>query len=66
MNEFKHFGIAFSGSGCFCNAQKHLMDQVHNTTGGIIRKSRKFNLPLKHQLDLFDRVDMSIIFIGSD
>jgi hypothetical protein len=66
VKEFKYLGIIFSRSGFFCKAKAHLCEQAQKAMYGVLNKIRQFNLPIKSQFDLFDRIVVPILTYGCE
>ena len=66
VDEFKYLGVIFSFNGMFKTCRKFLYGQAQKAMFSLLCKCRKFNLPLKVCLELFDRLIVPILTYGSE
>ena len=65
-DSFVYLGTMFSYNGWFTKNNKHLFDQDHKAMFALLRKSRKLQLPVDIQLQLFDSMVVPILLYGSE
>lgn len=65
-DEFTYLGVLFSNNGKFAKTKKRALDQGRKAMFSIMKKSRKFNLPVDLQLHLFDTMVSPILLYGSE
>ena len=53
-DDFTYLGIVFMSNGSFCKNKSKLVHQGRKALYSILKKSRKLNLPIDLQIDLFD------------
>ena len=65
-DSFVYLGTMFSYNGRFSENNKHLFDQARKAMFAVLRKSRKLQLPVDNQLQLFDSMVVPILLYGSE
>ena len=66
INEYKYLGITFNYNGRFRNCQLQLLEQARRAMYSIIGTSRKFDLPVDMQLEMFHCMVSPILLYGSE
>ena len=63
---FVYLGAFFSSNGRFINNNRRLAEQARKAMFSVLRKSRKLQLPVDLQIQLFDSMVVPIILYGSE
>ena len=66
VEEFKYLGVTFKYNGNFNNNIKALKTQGDRAIFSIIKKARKYNLPVYMQFELFDKMVIPVILYGCE
>ena len=66
VDSFKYLGITFNHNGKFNVCQKALINQASRAMYSILSKSRKLELPINIQLELFDKMVLPIMCYGCE
>ena len=62
--DFGYLGMTFDCKGKFFKARSALIEQARRASFAVIKKSRKFSLPVDLQLKLFDHLIAPILLYG--
>ena len=65
-DSFVYLGTTFSYNGLFTSNNQQLFDKARKTMFSILRKSRKLQLPIDIQLQMFDTLVLPILLYGSE
>ena len=65
-DDFTYLGIVFMSNGSFCKNKSKLVHQGRKALYSILKKSRKLNLPIDLQIDLFDTRVASVLLYGCE
>ena len=63
---FVYLGAFFSSNGRFINNNRRLAEQARKAMFSVLRKSRKLQLPVDLQIQLFDSMVVPILLFGSE
>ena len=66
VKNFKYLGVTFASNGSFVNNINELKKQGNRAIFSVIKKSRKGNLPIDIQFELFDKTVLPIILYGCE
>ena len=66
VKNFKYLGVTFACNGSFVNNINELKKQGNRAIFSVIKKSRKGNLPIDIQFELFDKTVLPIILYGCE
>ena len=66
VDSYKYLGIEFTSTGSFKSTIESLKQQASRAMFALISKSRRHNLPVDIQLQLFDSTVMSIMLYGCE
>ena len=66
VHEFKYLGVTFKYNGNFNINLAILKEQGNRAMFSLIKKARKYSLPVDLQFDLFDKMVMSVILYGCE
>ena len=65
-DDFTYLGIVFMSNGSFCKNKFKLVHQGRKALYSILKKSRKLNLPIDLQIDLFDTIVAPVLLYGCE
>ena len=66
VKKFNYLGIVFSKGGSFVEAMKNNVKKAMVAIYDILKKGRMFNLSIKCQYDLFDKIAKPILLYGCE
>ena len=66
VDDFIYLGTVFMSNGSFCKNKSKLVNQGRKAMYSILRKSRKLNLPIDIQLELFDTMVVPVLLYGCE
>ncbi|XP_071139805.1 uncharacterized protein [Mytilus edulis] len=66
VDDFTYLGIIFASNGSFCKNKERLVCQARKAMFSIMKKSRKLNLPIDIQLEMFDVMVLPILMYGCE
>ena len=62
---FVYLGAFFSSNGRFINNNRRLAEQARKAMFSVLRKSRKLQLPVDLQIQLFDSMVVPILLLAT-
>ena len=66
VDEFKYLGVTFKFNGDFNINIEAIKEQGNRAIFSLIKKARKYSLPVDLQFDLFDKMVMPVILYGCE
>ena len=66
LNEYRYLGIIFSRSGTFSKSKQALAKQATWAMYSLLRKIKKFLLPIDTQIELFEKTVKPILLYGCE
>ena len=66
VDQYKYLGVIFNYNGGFVKSIKDLANRATKCMYSLIRHSRKLDLPLSTQLDLFDSCVLPILLYSCE
>ena len=66
VKEFNYLGVLFSRTGTFSPEIKYNAQKAANAMYEVLRKERRFNMSVKCQIDLFNKLIKPILLYGSE
>ena len=66
VDDFVYLGFTFTHNASFIKHKKHLLEQGRKAMFSVLRKTRKLNLPVDMQLQMFDCMVVPILLYGAE
>lgn len=66
VDTYKYLGIVFSHTGSFYKTRKNLYEQGRKAMFSLLKNSRRLNLPVDVQFDLFDKTVTPVLLYGCE
>ena len=66
VDDFVYLGVIFTHNGTFAKHKHHLLEQARKAMFSVLRKTKKLNLPVDMQLQMFDAMVAPILLYGAE
>ena len=66
VDDFVYLGVTFTRNASFVKHKKHLLEQGRKAMFSVLRKTRKLDLPVDMQLQMFDCMVVPILLYGAE
>jgi len=66
VDTYKYLGIIFSHTGSFYKTRKNLCEQGRKAMFSLLKNSRRLQLPIDVQFDLFDKTVVPVLLYGCE
>ena len=66
VDDFVYLGVIFTHNASFVKHKRHLLEQGRKAMFSVLRKTKKLNLPVDMQLQMFDCMVVPILLYGAE